>query len=600
MPDLPSKQSAFDFAREKAKIDYLISQWTDEEGATTFRRDVRKKEVNVSEEVMRGSIPADGTFIARRVIDQNIRLEKPELAAYLEQSPRTVLFKSLSDPTRDTIPLADWFTLGVRYQGWAEPWHRLIDATCLHGAAAIEIRYNKKRPFNLELAYTPREALIIPTKLRRSIQKCEMIIRVYEYLPNELEDAVEEFGFSKSVVDFLTQNVKEKDRSTPIKVYKIFRKRKGIVYIGWYSRDSNEMGWLKEPEPLTFGLADPDTLAPSPITFFPFVYYLYEYTEEEEPLKVKGRASKDLADQDALSQLWTGLVNGVNKAVNIHGSYKNDPMNPEGGESKPIAPNAILSKEVEFWQAQYPDPMILAVAQSLSSTNMQSAGKVDYAAQNRVDSRKTATEINSARDQSMRLSSINVIPLAAAITEVYTHLWSLVQAQVLISLNLPPEAQLIPVPSHIDPINWTDNYELSPAGDVEVIKRAEKLANLQQDLPLFQGTPLYNSLLVKYLELRFPDEAMRWKAELQAPNLGDVVGQLMSVIAAVPVDTFTPEQQQQITAIMQNASTAVSLQTGSQSMASGPSNQSPSPAPQGPGGESLSPSTSPIKNTING
>ena len=91
-----SKPASFDYAKEKIRIDQLIGQWAAEADLVKHRREVRKKEVNVTEEQQKGTIPANGTFIARRIIDRNIRLEKPQLVAYLEQSPRTVLFKCLS------------------------------------------------------------------------------------------------------------------------------------------------------------------------------------------------------------------------------------------------------------------------------------------------------------------------------------------------------------------------------------------------------------------------------------------------------------------------------------------------------------------------
>jgi hypothetical protein len=596
--DSPSKPALFDYSREQVRIDQLISQWHEEDSAIKFRREARKKEVNVSEEQAKGTIGPDETLIARRIIDRNIRLEKPELVAYLEQSPRICLFKSLSDPTRDTIPLADWFTLGMRYQGWAEPWHRVIDATCLHGAAAIEVRYDVDRPFNISLEYTPRESLIFPLKLRKSIQKCEMVLRVYEYLPNELEDAVKAYGFNGEVVRHLVDNQKHANREIPIKVYKVFRKKDGIIYVGWYSPEAKQSTWLKSPEPLTFGLMTEDNKA-KPVTIFPFFFYIYEFTEEEEIVAIKGRAAKDLADQDAMTQLWSAVVNGTTRAASIQASFKNDPANPDGQETKPIQSGQIQGKEVEFYNAPYPDPMILSVVQALSTENLQSAGKVDYAAQNRQDSRKTATEINSAKDQSVRLSSINILPLASVITNVYALVWQLVQQQVLYSLA-NKGAELVPVPIHIDPLNWTDNYEIAPAGDVEVLKRAEKMSNLQQDLPLFAGSPIYNGLLTKYLELRFPDEAVTWKAQLEQLNPLPLLAEFVNIISATPMANFTPEQQQQLQMTMQNAIAALSNQGGASPMASGSGNSGNAQPPQPQSSTSLSPSTSPIKGSANG
>lgn len=596
-PASPSKPELFSYDKEKIRIDQLIGQWSEEDSAIKFRREARKKEVNVVEEQSKGTIGADETFIARRIIDRNIRLEKPELVAYLEQSPRIVLFKSLSEPARDTIPLADWFTLGMRYRGWAEPWHRVIDATCLHGAAAMEVRYDVSRPFNIALEYTPREALIYPKKLKKSLQKCEMILRVYEYLPNELEDAVKAYGFNAEVVKRLCEAQKENNRELPLKVYKVFRKKDGIIYIGWYSVESKEQTWLKEPEPLTFGLVD-ESGKPKPVTVFPFFMYIYEFTEEETILDIKGRAAKDLADQDAMSHLWTAIVNGTTRAADVQACYKNDAANPDGQETKPLKRGMIQGKEIEYYNAPYPDPLILSVVSALSTENLQSAGKVDYAAQNREDSRKTATEINSAKDQSQRLSSVNILPLAATITEVYAFVWLLVKDQILTSLK-DPDAPLIPVPTHIEVTNWTDNYELAPAGDVEVLKRAEKVNNLQQDMPMFVNTPVYADLLSKYLELRFPDEAMAWKAKLAQPDPLPILQGFIEVLSSIQMDKFSPAQQEQIQTLMQNA-VALGNQTGAPPVASGPNN---APAPQPSASESgsgLSPSTSPIKNGPNG
>ncbi len=243
--------------------------------------------------------------------------------------------------------------------------------------------------------------------------------------------------------------------------------------------------------------------------------------------------------------------------------------------------------------------MILTVAQALSTENLQSAGKVDYAAQNRQDSRKTATEINSAKDQSQRLSSVNIVPLATAITEAYTFAWHIVQQQVQYSLA-NPSAPLIDIPEHIDPSFWTDRYELAPAGDVEVIKRAEKMSNLQQDMPLFAGTPVYMDLLIKYLELRFPDEAALWKAKLQSIDCNQIIQQLLAVLSQVPMNIFPPEQQQQIQTVMENATTAVGVSSPASNVAQGRPNQNPNQASASEGSSSLNPSTSPLKGGPNG
>jgi hypothetical protein len=533
-------------------------------------------------------IKADETYVARRIIDQNIAREKPEFVAYIEQSPRLVLFRSVNKPDIDTIALADWFSAGMKYENWSKAWHRQIDGTRLHGANFIEVRSDDGKPYNLSLVFTPREFLIFPLKTRDSIQRCEKILRQYEYFPNELEDSVKEHGFDADVVKKITTASKETNRTAAITVYKVQCKKNGIVYVYWYTDQCSDK-WLKAPEPLMLGHFEAGTDAegkvaaiPLPSTAYPYFPCFSEYTEDEIIVNCKGRAAKDLADQDALSSLWTAVVNGTTRAANLQGSVVNGP-NTEGMQSQPLAQNEIFPKQLDFFQAAYPDPMILQVAQSLGVENMQAAGKVDYAVTNRKDSRKTATELDLAQEQSARLTSTNITPLADCIVATYTFCWQIIQSQV--KTTLETGIQLIEIPEYIDPELFLRDYILAAAGDSEVIKRAEKIANLQQDLPLFSNTPIYPLVLSKYIELRFPDEAQAWKAKLESTNLLPIAQQLLQVLSSIPQEGLTSEQQQQLNAIMTNAQSAIAaagVPGGAQPMATGLDNSNPNPQPTAP------------------
>ena len=588
-----NKPSGFDFAKELKQVDSLLSQWKEDERVADRRR-LRKKEVNVQEMRSKKEIEADEIYVARRVIDSNIAKEKPEFVQYIEGTPRLVLFKSKTNPERDNIALSDWFSRGMKYEGWNIPWHRLFDAVRLHGAAPIEIKIDADKPFNLSLEYTPREFLIFPEKLRCDIQKCERIARKYEYLPNELEGMVDEYDFNEAAVKELVEKQKDTSRDEPIEVYKVFCKKDGVVYTYWYSEQIRDK-WLKDPEEYHLGevtvqinkaTGQPE-LIPIPATNFPFVFCLFEYTEEEEILNCKGRAARDIADQDALSNLWTAMVNGTNRAARLQGSLINGPNN-EGAQTEPIVGNQIYTKQVDFFQAAYPDPIILQVAQQLGVENLQSSGKVDYAVTNRKDSRKTAKELTLAEDQSIKLSSVNITPTSNTIVEVYSMVWLIVQSQILASAIEQTKVKLISAPPNIPLETFQDDYILAAAGDAEVIKRAEKIANLATDLPLFSNTPLYPLVLSKYLELRFPDEAEAWKAKLESTNLVPIVQQLVQALSAVPTDNLTPEQQQALQSMIENATTAINaagVPGGTQSMAPGqpnpPANQGPPPPQAG-------------------
>jgi hypothetical protein len=105
------------------------------------------------------------------------------------------------------------------------------------------------------------------------------------------------------------------------------------------------------------------------------------------------------------------------------------------------------------------------------------------------------------------------------------------------------------------------------------------------DLPLFAGSPIQQDLMIKYLELRFPEDAPALTAKLQQPDLAGVVSTLIQIIQSAPMNV-SPEQRQQIDAIVQNATQvlgAAGVPAGAQPMAgvNGDPNTAPQPAPQG-------------------
>lgn len=558
-----------DFDKFKVRVNEIEAEWgRNEKTAIDSRREVRRFDNNTEALQNSGELAANETKIPRRVIHGNIMREKPSYAAYIEQSTRLVLFKSKSQPDLETGPLADWFTAGMRYTGWNTPWHATIDGMLLHGGAFIEVRLDSTKPFGIALEAVPRDALIFPCKTRKSIQRVEMILRVYEYMPAELEQMVKTSGFNAIEVERLLEKSKDKERQTPVKVYRVFMKRDGVVLDAWHTDQAQT--YLRAPEPVNmFPQRGPDgqITVGQALTIYPFFFAQYEIIEDELLINVKGRAALDLADQDALTELWSSVVNGSKNASQIYASRKLNPANPEGNAAAQLTPGKASPDELNFYSPNFPPADLLTVAQALTTENMSGIGQVDFAANNRQDSRKTAREIAAATQQAGLLSGVRLVPFSNCIRETYDFVWQVLQWLVSINAVQPPE--------HLRQMVASDYY-VFPAGDTEVIQRAEKLAALQSFYTVVAPTPIGPMVLQKIIELQFPIEAPKWNLALQQPDLRPVVGQLAQILAALPTESMPPQTAQQIQTILQHVQSVLQ----SSQLASG-SPGVPAPSPNG-------------------
>lgn len=557
VPQVPGTTPAlFDFDRTKGRLNRLIQGHGAEVQAIEIRRRARAKDESRDELLSNKTITADQHYIPRRIIDQNVTRDVPAYVAYVEQAPNVMTFVPLFDNTLVVKPLEEFFTRAVRYPGWNVSWICGADCTLLHGGSVLELcQDTPEEPTlaGLKLEYVPREDFIIDKEAAGSIQRQELIGRRYQYYAWQLEEGRDSEKFNKDVVNRLLEGATEADRTRLYSAYRWFERRKGVIYTFWTVDGGSS--WLQEPTALNLGKIDMSSGEPiaAPINFFPFFWSQLTYTEDTRLLYVKGRGSKDLADQDALTQLWTAVVNGTTLAASMSGSFENDPINPSSQENQSFKPNSIYSKAVRFHQAQYPDPMILQVASALSVTNSASAGQIDYAANNRVDSRKTAAEIKSATAQKSNLSATQLVPFATCVREAYTRFWEIFQSRIL--------AKVIPVPENIFAL--ADNiFMLTPAGDIEVLKRDEMLSNLQAIYSLVAATPIGNKVLIRIMEIMFPKEAATWAPLLETPDQTALAAQLLSVLEGFPTDGLTPEMQTQLTSIIENARAAIG--TGAQ------------------------------------
>ena len=150
---------------------------------------------------------------------------------------------------------------------------------------------------------------------------------------------------------------------------------------------------------------------------------------------------------------------------------------------------------------------------------------------NRQDSRKTATEIQAASGEAQQLSSTQVSLFSIALKDVYEWCWRIYQSRVVAGV-LRPAASLDLFLNH--------EFNIKPAGDVDVIERQEKSQKMMQAWQVVAQTPLAPIFLQNMMRLMFPDEGESYAKLLQVGGEKDqLLQQLMQIINSLVVDQQT-------------------------------------------------------------
>jgi hypothetical protein len=62
------------------------------------------------------------------------------------------------------------------------------------------------------------------------------------------------------------------------------------------------------------------------------------------------------------------------------------------------------------------------------------------------------------------------------------------------------------------------SFEVKPAGDIDFVEKQQRISNLQQDMPLFQGQPIGQEMLKEYIRLRYPEKYDQWSKVMNQGN----------------------------------------------------------------------------------
>lgn len=583
----PNIPVTFDLNKEREQYDILIAQWKDEKEKVTTRRQVRENKRNVQDERRRETILEDETIIPDRTINTNIKRGRVPYLNYITQSKRLLILQDVDDPSISTETIELWFTRGMRYPRWKYPWFRGIDCILTHGGCAMEVMYDPSKPLCATVEYIPRAALIFHKESKTDLQSSPRLLRVYELTTLQLEEFTEKYQFDKAVSDKILERYKANDKF--ITVYRALFKKGGIVYNAWYSQDQNDK-WLRAPMPHNIGLFEFDRRqikqiygtpeweamrlqmsAPAPISQYPITWFPFDVTEDEVLLAQQGRVALDIHVQEALTQLLTNVVNSTTRASRFYPTAEGEPGNDAKlKELGPLKPGIVMTGKITTFQPQWPNNIILAVTQVLDQRKAQETGNVDFAALARKDANKTATEMNLATQQSSQLNVTDLDVFSSPFLDVYGLCFEIARQQAIFGLCKPPP----------NPELLFLDYNVSPAGDIEVTKRQEDQQNATKFFELVRGTPLAEKVFAMMLEHFFPDQAAEWLGVLNSPDKDAIIQQLVSILQQIPVDELTPEQRTSLQAVIISAQNVVggganaALPQGPQQPPPGPPEQS--------------------------
>ena len=499
------------------------------ETTASENRNSRKLDIDVDAERSDGHLDEDEFLVPAHIIDTNIRREQSKYVAYVTGSRRSAIFTSITEPTAATGELERDFTDKTRYSGWQVPLFKIIDGMQLHGYSIAEVQFDEDMPGHFAIEAVNYEDFGFPEDTR-DVQACEMIVHRHYFTAIQLLDMVENDDFNEDIIDRLVDDHGQAPEVESLyQVEKVLFKHDNKVYVAW-SCNAKCDDWLRDPRPLYLGRRDGEMLRDE--TQYPYVIFPYNIQEDSAVQNATGRAFADRTTQETITSLMSSFVTAHRRAANFYFAKDNeDPNNTNVQTSVRFQNGALIDANIKQFQLRPPDTSMVGAIQSLMSQNAQEQSQINYAAMNRQDSRKTATEIQAASSEAQMLSSTQVSLFSIALKDVYEWCWRIYQSRVVAGV-LRPAASLDMYLNH--------EFNIKPAGDVDVIERQEKSQKMMQAWGVVSQTALAPVFLQNMMRLMFPDEGEAYAEMLQTGNEKDqLLQQLMQIINSLIIDPQT-------------------------------------------------------------
>lgn len=549
----------------------IFSQYISSHGAveatTITNRRLRSNKADVERMRSAGLLQENQTYIGVRLIHQNINQSLPPLLSYLKQSPRMATFVPGDNGYLDAE-----FTRVLQYPGWEIPFVEVLDGAELFGLGYMMVKADNTRLGGVSMETIAFNDIVYDRRLRSLQDSPAVLIKhVITSVSFYHWDSFENFDKNSDAYRAITAkllNAEVNNVGDDLVIYEAFVKVNGFVYRGWYHKDAKQ--WLKTPQPFSNGIEEsvpevniePGVMTAEPtyvskpvhLTYYPIACKRNEITENRKHDEVEGRALNDFHKQEAATTLMTAAVNGCTQAANT--MWAPDGSNLDGAAPAQlqfkIKNNAIWKTPMRAFTSPWPDPMIFRGIESITQQNAMETNQVAWAVNNRKDSRKTATEIEAAQQQQGMLTGTAALVFSIFLRDILTMTWPIVQSaakkgtiKFLVDLSDPAQKEQI----------LSQTYEVKPAGDIDFIEKQQRIQNLQQDLPTFQGSPIGQEMLKEYVRLRYPEKFDAWSKVMNQGNDVQLIQGLAQALQATVTDESTgqlkPEFQQEAQSLQQ-------------------------------------------------
>lgn len=566
LANYPKPFSVWENSRKK--IRNLRDTWDARFSDAEIRRKKRYYDISTEEERVKKNIASDEFFVPVRKVDTNIRREGSKYIPYLTQSGRDVVIKSAADSSIDCTVIEKDFTNRVRYgtddaesDDWLSPILKWIDSAQTHALGFCELIFDTRYPGHFLVESIEYENLLFPLDTKTGIQTTPYLIRIVEFTREALADLAMSKGFLPDKIDeILGKNSPSADHSEEtslIPLEKVFFKENGVVMVGWSCIVTVDEGWLKDPEPLFNGKVALETtidqliqqptqqIKEIPETSYPIFLLPYIISENEKLLALKGRVFLDELVQEAATALTSAAITGYKRAAGLYFSSKTASGNSleEAQTEIRLKQGAVFDADIQSFDLKYPDPSIFNSINAMLSQNDQETASINFAALNRQDSRKTATEVSAAQQEGTLLSVVQVVLFSIAYGKLRRACFDLYKSRSL--------ASLIEIPQQVLALlNAIKKFILKPAGDADFVERQRKVSLMMQTWPVYQATPAASAFLENLTRLLFPEEADQY---IQAIRAGDAKNNLLMASKEINsgmmeqlAENPTPENTQKI------------------------------------------------------
>jgi hypothetical protein len=245
-------------------------------------------------------------------------------------------------------------------------------------------------------------------------------------------------------------------------------------------------------------------------TEYPYFLFPYLISENDTISHLKGRVYLDQDVQEAVSSLLSSTVTQARRAsAMLFSRDTNDPNADILMEKNIYFKNgSIINGKISEFHLSPPDPGMFQAIQLLVSGNQNETSQVNFAVQNRKDSRKTAKEIEVATQQSQILSTVQVVLFSLALKSMYTKMATVIQSRVLCGI-IKVQPSLMPL--------YQRQWLVKPSGDTDVIEKQQLIQTMMSAWPVIQNTPCSQAFLTDLIEKMFPENAPKYlQAFMQA------------------------------------------------------------------------------------